>query len=167
MQGKYGPFVAANYSTTELQAVGLMNQLARLDKILAERRRIATYLTQRLSVDPAIIPQDLGNADIQPTFHLYQLQIDPAKAGGDIQTLKGKLDAKGVTNIPHFGPLYRFDVLRTFGYDENAIAATCPNTEEVFYRRFTHLPVYGLTDEQLEYMADAILESVDEMKRGV
>ena len=58
-------------------------------------------------------------------------------------------------------------VRRHFGYDEDAIAETCPNTEEVFNHRFTHLPLYDITQEQLEYMADAILESIDEMKRGV
>ena len=50
---------------------------------------------------------------------------------------------------------------------EKAIAETCPVCEEVFNHRFTHFPVYGLTQEQLDYMADAILSSVDEMQRGV
>ena len=84
-----------------------------------------------------------------------------------MQVLKKKLAEKGVTEIAHFGPLYRFQVLKDLGYDEAAIAATCPVTEEVFDRRFTHFPVYGLTKEQLDYMADSILASIDEMKRGV
>ncbi|MBR3862187.1 MAG: hypothetical protein IKM42_00845, partial [Clostridia bacterium] len=71
-----------------------------------------------------------------------------------------------VTNIPHFGPLYRFKVVADMGYDADEIAKTCPVCEEVFYKRFTHLPLYGLSDEQLEYMADAILESVAEMQAG-
>ncbi|NMB98059.1 MAG: hypothetical protein GYA02_15890, partial [Clostridiaceae bacterium] len=56
--------------------------------------------------------------------------------------------------------------LRELGYDREAIAATCPVCEEVFNRRFTHLPIYGLTKNQLDYMADAILESVAEMQQG-
>lgn len=164
--GKYGPFVAGNSSTTEIQALGMLLQLGRYDAILAERRASAGYLTEKLAGNPAILPQDMGGKDISPTFHLYELQIDPEKAGGDIQALKKKLDARGVTNIPHFGPLYRFDVLRALGYDRDAIAETCPVCEEVFYRRFTHLPIYGLTEGQLDYMAGAILESVDEMQRG-
>lgn len=162
--GKFGPSVAGNSSTTEVQALGLLLQLERYDEILAERRQSAEYLTGRLAGNPAIIPQDLGNKDTVPSFHLYQLQIDPAKAGGDIQALKNKLNAKGVTNIPHFGPLYRFDILRSLGYDRDAIAETCPVCEEVFYHRFTHLPIYGLTRDQLDYMADAILESVAELQ---
>ena len=52
------------------------------------------------------------------------------------------------------------------GYNADEIAKTCPNCEEVFYKRFTHLPLYGLSDEQLQYMADAVLESVKEMQSG-
>ena len=83
-----------------------------------------------------------------------------------MQVLKRKLEEKSVTNIPHFGPLYYFDVLKTYGYDAQAIAATCPVCEEVFYNRFTHLPVYGLSMEQIDYMCDAVLESIAEMQRG-
>ena len=46
------------------------------------------------------------------------------------------------------------------------IAKTCPVCEEVFYKRFTHLPLYGLSEEQLTFMADAVLESVAEMQAG-
>ncbi len=165
MPGKYGKFVAANYSTTEIQAIGLKLQVARIDKIIAKRRAAAEYLNKRFADCDAIIPQPIGK-DVEPTFHLYLLQIDPQKAGGDVQVLKKKLEEKGVTNIPHFGPLYRFNLLKEYGYDPDEIAKTCPVCEEVFYHRFTHLPLYGLTDEQFKYMADAILESVKEMQAG-
>ena len=166
MPGKYGPFVALNSSTTEIQGLGLRLQIERYEKILNERLEAAKYVTKRLSVEPALMPQDTENPDAVPTYHLYLLRIDPEKAGGNVQTLKQKLTDKGVTNIPHFGPLYHFDILKTYGYDMGEIAKTCPNCEEVFNNRFTHLPIYGLTGEQLEYMCDAILESVAEMKAG-
>ena len=167
IQGKRGPFVATNFSTTEIQGLGLQLQIARNDQIMKARRDAAAYLNSRLEGCDALRVQDLGNDDIVPTFHLYQLQIDPEKAGGDVQLFKKKIGDKGVTQIAHFGPLYRFAILKDYGYDEDAIAATCPVCEEVFYRRFTHFPIYGLTKEQLAYMADSILEAVDEMKRGV
>lgn len=166
-QGKSGPFVAGNYSTTEIQGLGLCRQIERIEEIINVRRMVATYLNDRLKECDALILQDLGSEDIRPTFHLYKLLIDPEKAGGDVQLFKKKLTQRGVTNIPHFGPLYRFNIMRTYGYDEDAIAETCPNCEEVFYHRFTHFPIYGLTKEQVDYMADSILESIDEMQRGV
>ncbi len=164
--GKYHPFVPGNYSTTEIQGLGLSLQIGRYDAIIAKRREAAEYMTKRLAEDSAIIPQRLGSDEIKPTFHLYLLQIDPDKAGGDVQVLKKKLEDRGVINIPHFGPMYRFSILETLGYNREELAASCPVCEEVFDRRFTHLPIYGLTDKQLAYMADAILDSVAEMKAG-
>jgi dTDP-4-amino-4,6-dideoxygalactose transaminase len=166
IQGKYGPFMPGNCSATEIQALGLLMQLERYDDILRKRQEAAKYLTERLSGNPAIIPQDLGNEDIIPVLHLYQIQVVPEKAGGDIQMLKEKLTQKSITNIAHFGPLYRFDILRELGYDRDAIAESCPVCEEVFDRRFTHLPIYNLTKNQLDYLADSILESVAEMQAG-
>ncbi len=166
IQGKYGPFVPGNSSTTEIQGLGLTLQIARNEEIIAARKRAAQYLTNRFKENDAIIPQDIGNDEIKPTFHLYLLQIDPEKAGGDVQVLKKKLEAKGVTQIAHFGPLYRFKIVEEMGYNPDEIAKTCPNCEHVFYKTFTHLPLYGLSDEQLEYMADAVLESVAEMQAG-
>ncbi len=164
--GKEGPFMAGNSSTTEIQGLGLALQVARNEEIIKVRRENAEYLTKRFAENDAIIPQLLDTDDIKPTYHMYLLQIDPAKAGGDIQQLKAKLTERGVTQIAHFGPLYRFKVVQDMGYDSDEIAKTCPNCEEVFYKRFTHLPLYGLSREQIEYMADMVLESVAEMQAG-
>ena len=168
IRGWKKPFVAGNASTTEIQGLGLCQQIKRIDEIIAARRACAAYLNGRLAeAGDALSLQDLGGEDIAPTFHLYKLLVNPEKAGGDVQLLKKKLEARGVTNIPHFGPLYRFNIMKTFGYDEDAIAETCPHCEDVFYKRFTHFPVYGLTQQQVDYMADSILESVYEMQRGI
>ena len=164
--GKEGPFVPGNSSTTEIQGLGLKLQVARNEEIIKIRRDAATYLTNRFAENDAIVPQLLDSDEIKPTYHLYLLQIDPAKAGGDIQVLKKKLEEKGVTQIAHFGPLYRFKIVQDMGYDSDEIAKTCPVCEEVFYKRFTHLPLYGLSDDQLKYMADAVLEAVAEMQAG-
>ena len=167
IEGKHEPFVGINSSTTEIQGLGLRLQIERYQHILDVRRAAAEYLDKRFAGNPAILPQELGDNGTEPTFHLYLLRIDPEKAGGDIQVLKQKLAAKGVTQIAHFGPLYRFDVLRTFGYDADEIAKTCPVCEEYFYHRYTHLPLYGISQEQLAYMADAVLESIEEMQKGI
>ena len=86
--------------------------------------------------------------------------------GADIQALKAKLTDRGVTQIPHFGPLYKFQILRQLGYDTEAIQAACPVSEDLFTRRFTHLPIYGLSAEQSRYLGDAVIGSVGELSRG-
>jgi len=50
------------------------------------------------------------------------------------------------------------------GYDRDEIAKSCPNCERAFNETFTHLPIYGLSQEQLDFMADAILEVISEMQ---
>lgn len=166
LEGKYRPFAAHNSSATEMQALGLSRQMERINNINRSRKKNAEYLNERFKENDAIIPQLLDTEEIQSTYHLYLLQIDPQKAGGDIQNLKKKLDEKGITNIPHFAPLYKFEVVKRLGYDVEAAEKGCPVTEEVFNRRFTHLPLYGLSKVQLDYMADSILEAVAEMQSG-
>lgn len=122
---------------------------------------------EKVNVDDmeGIITPPLDSVQIKSTHHLYLLQLDPDRLKGDIQDLKKKLTQKGVAQIPHFAPLYKFSHMKQLGYDTEAIEKTCPNAEEAFQHRFTHLPLYPLTPEQLEYMADAVIESVEEMQR--
>ena len=166
VKGKYGYFVPGNSSSTEIQALGLIRQFGRIESIIKNRRENAEFLTKEFRKNDAIIPQQLDTDEVKSTYHLYLLQIDPEKAGGDIQVLKKKLADRGITNIPHFAPLYKFEILRQLGYDGNAIADTCPAAEEAFNRRFTHLPLYGLSRDQIRLMSEAVLESVSEMQSG-
>ena len=156
--------VAQNHSVTEIQAVGLLLQMQRLDEIIAIRRKAAEYMNSVLSQEEGILVEKADTADTYGTHHLYLLRIDPEVCNGDIQELSQRLKDKGLTNITHFGPMYRFRIMKEFGYDENAIAATCPVTEKMFYKSYTHLPLYPLTREQLEYQAKAVVEAVREMK---
>ena len=165
-KGKYGPFVAPNHSATEIQALVLRGQMGRLKQIIAKRRGAASYLNSRFRRIRGIITQPMDGRGIRSTYHLYLLQVDHEVLGRDVQVLKQKLSDRGVTNIPHFAPLYKFQVMRKLGYDIKAIEAGCPNTEMVFNHRFTHLPLYDLTSLQLKYMADAVIESVEEMREG-
>ena len=160
------PQVALNHSATEAQALGMLLQMKRLDEIISVRRKAAEYMNGVLSQEEGILTEKPDTADTYGTHHLYLLRIDPEKVGGDIQKLAAKLAQKGLTNITHFGPMYRFKIMKDLGYDENAIAATCPNTERMFYSCYTHLPLYPLTREQLEYQAQAVVEAVREMKAG-
>ncbi|MFO7974124.1 MAG: DegT/DnrJ/EryC1/StrS family aminotransferase [Candidatus Hydrogenedentota bacterium] len=165
-KGKEGNFYTGNYSTTEIQALGLLSQMKRLPIIIRKRRKAAEYLNRRLGKVDGILVPPADTDQIKSTHHLYLLQIDPDKAGGDVQALKKKLDARGIVQIPHFAPLYKFSVMKQLGYDTAAIEKTCPVAEEAFQHRFTHLPLYDFSKDQLRYLADAVVESVEEMKRG-
>ena len=166
IEGMQGPFVAGNHSATEIQAVALANQLHRVDAIIAQRRKVAQTLNRRFDRVAGLQGTPMDHGSTRGTHHLYLLQIDPQAVGADIQALKAKLTDRGVTQIPHFGPLYKFQILRQLGYDTAAIQASCPVCEEAFSHRFTHLPIYGLSAEQVQYLGDAVIESVEELRRG-
>lgn len=165
LKGKGGYFAPSNHSATEIQALGLLNQMKRMKKIIAKRRRAAEYLNRRFEKVTGIIIPPLDSKNIKSTHHLYLLQIDPDKLRGDIQALKKKLSERGITHIPHFAPLYKFSIMRQLGYNTRAIEKNCPRAEEAFRHRFTHLPLYPLTQEQLKYMADAVIGSIEEMRK--
>jgi dTDP-4-amino-4,6-dideoxygalactose transaminase len=165
LKGKGRAFPGRMCPATEVQALGLRVQLRRLGRIIAARRAAAHYLTRRFERVDGILPQPLDTDEIKATYHLYLLQIDPSKVGGDIQQLKAHLADRGVTQIPHFAPLYKFRALRDLGYDTSRAAESCPVAEEAFNHRFTHLPIYGLDRDQLRYLADAVIDSVRALKR--
>ena len=160
------PFAPGNHSATEIQAVGLLSQMRRLNAIIAERRAAARHLSARLAGVHGIRVPPLDSARVKSTHHLYLLQIDPDALGGTIQEFKARLAARGVTQIPHFAPLYRFSILAQLGYDTAAIARSCPNAEHAFLNTFTHLPLYRFDRSQVEYMADAVVACADEMRAG-
>jgi perosamine synthetase len=157
--------VAGNHSSTEVQAVVLLNQLKRLPGIMEIRRKNAEYLNDRFKDMPEIIPCPLDTDDIKATYHLYLLQLNLDRLRGDIQDFKQKITARGIVQIPHFAPLYRFSYLKQLGYDTEAMKKSCPNAERAFLHRFTHLPLYPLTDDQLVYMADNVIECIKEMHK--
>ena len=167
LRDRFGkPMAPSNYSVTEAQAVVLLNQLGRFEQILNRRRQAHQYLCTRFAEAPEIVLPPGDTDEIRSTHHLFLLQINPAMIRGDVQDLKAKLKGRGVTEIQHFAPMYKFEIVKELGYDREAIAESCPNTEQVFAKKYTHLPLYGLTQEQIEYMAGAVLEAVQELKEG-
>ena len=161
-----GYSVPGNHSATEIQALVLLSQMGRLKQIIAKRKKAAQYLNRRFSKIKGIILPPGDSKNVKSAYHLYQLIIEPDIIGGDIQQLKAKLDARGIVQIPHFAPLYKFNILRQLGYNAKAIEATCPVAEDSFQHRFTHLPLYDLTVEQLDYMANAVIDAIGQIKAG-
>jgi dTDP-4-amino-4,6-dideoxygalactose transaminase len=167
LRDRFGrPQVPNNHSVSEIQGLGFCLQFKRLDRIIETRRRNAEFLTAAFRQVPGILPPPADTALTRSSHHLYPLRIDPKIVGADIQAVRRKLKEKGVTEIPHFGPMYRFHILKELGYNGDKIAQTCPKTEQVFNHGFTHLPLYPLTKTELRFLAKAVIESVQELRGG-
>ena len=91
------------------------------------------------------------------------LRVDPAVAQGGIQALQAKLSAQGITQIAHFCPLYHYRLFQELGYDRRALQQSCPNAEQAFFEENTHLPLYGLPQASLDFMADAVTTAAREL----
>lgn len=159
------PQVPGNSSATELQALGFRLQYERLPAIISARRRNAEVLRSAFADEEAILLPPEDTAATASSHHLFPLRIQPSALKGDIQAVKAKLKEKGVTEIAHFGPLYKFEIFRQMGYDLGESIAACPRAEEMFRHGYTHLPLYPLDDEQVSFMASAVLEAIRELRR--
>ena len=157
-------FVPSNFSTTEIQAVALLNHIRRNDQIIAQRRAAARKLHDAFSNVPGVLPGPLPSRDYGSTCHLFLLRIDPKVIPGGIQPFKQALANKGVTQIAHFCPLYYYKLFKELGYDQAAIAASCPGAEQIFFEHYTHLPLFGLSDEAIQYMIDSVIQTARELK---
>lgn len=158
-----GFFAAGNFSTTEIQAVALLRQMRQNAEIIASRRAVAARLHAAFSPIEGLVPGPMDSADFGATFHLFLLRVNQRIAGG-IQALKAELANRGITQIPHFCPLYHYRIFEQFGYDRDAIRATCPNAEAAFFEEYTHLPLYGLTPDQVSYLETAVIESARKLR---
>ena len=157
-------FVPSNFSTTEIQAVALLNHIRRNDQIIAQRRAAARKLHDAFSNVPGVLPGPLPSRDYGSTCHLFLLRIDPKVIPGGIQPFKQALANKGVTQIAHFCPLYYYKLFKELGYDQAAIAASCPGAEQIVFEHYTHLPLFGLSDEAIQYMIDSVIQTARELK---
>ena len=162
LDARNGFFAAGNFSTTEIQAVALLRQMRQNAEIIASRRAVAARLHAAFSPIEGLIPGPMDSEDFGATFHLFLLRVDRRIAGG-IQALKAELASRGITQIPHFCPLYHYRIFEQFGYDRDAIRATCPNAEAAFSEEYTHLPLYGLTPDQVSYLETAVIESAKKL----
>ena len=157
-------FVPSNFSTTEIQAVALLNQMRRNDQIIAQRHQVAQKLHDAFLGEPGLLPGPMHSPAFGSTFHLFLLRIDPKVIRGGIQPFKQALAKKGITQIAHFCPLYYYKLFEQFGYNQAAIAASCPRAEQIFFEHYTHLPLYGLSDQAINYLIESVIQTARELR---
>lgn len=161
-------FLGLNYRMTELQAAVARVQLTRLDGVVADRRRNAAELTDRLAGLAGI-----ATADPQTSAHwLFPLFLDVDAAGADCQWYAEALRAEGIPASGgylqrplHLNPV--FTEHRTQGdsgypftvaeHPQTYAPGLCPVTEELIDRRLVTLQWNeNFTDADVADIAAAI-----------
>ena len=131
-------------------AVGRV-QLRKIGDLLAERRRIADLLDTRLREIPGI--RVLGTPpDREHARWLYAFLVEPDARVTRNQLVSGLAEA-GIEIVLRFFPLHLLPEWR----DRPGTRAMCPTAERIWFRELVNLPFYpGLTDEQIDYMVEAV-----------
>ena len=161
----YGPplrvvSIGFNYRMTKVQAAVGLTQLAKVDRVIAERRKRSLKLIDLLKGVEAI---DLPvGVDDQHGCHLFVIQLDLTKLACDRDRFRRLLQEKyQVGTAVHYPAVWDWEVAKTFEFDNS----NCPDTERIC-RSVVSLPVFPhSTDDDLAYVAWSVKQVVAETRR--
>lgn len=172
-------FLALNGRMCELQGAVAVAQLAKLQGIVQSRQAAAAKLTAKLQgLDGIATPLiDSRNTHV---YWKYCLSVDGEKVAGGSVGLAKSLKEKGIFSAPRYiqKPAFMCEIFqkqRTFGnsrfpftlarpeavdYDPSLFTGTYAGLEAVLVLPWNE----RYTDEHINYIADAIHESVSQLK---
>ena len=136
-----------NSRLDELQAAFLAAKLPLLERMNVERRRIATMFTEGIR-NPAVITPYV-NPDCIPVWHIYGIRCAERDA------LEKHLNEKGLGTNKHYPiPMHLQECYKDMNIPQGAI----PIAEEISSTELSIPMYYGITDEEIQYIIDAINE---------
>lgn len=153
--GKYlHTMLGLNYRMTDVEAAIGREQLKRLDRMLAIRRRNATILNQGLAGLPGLRPQEI-TPDSEHAWHQYCVVVDPEQYGCDRETLTQRLKEKGVATGVHYPRGLHQQPIFLEMYGPSSLQHT-----EYLAEHILALPVHhGLEEDQMNYIVEAVRNS--------
>ncbi len=138
-----------NFRMEGLQGGFLSVKLKHLDAWNESRRRAARKFDELLSGSPLVLPAEMPYG--RHVYHLYVVQAE------DRTALRNQLSAAGIEAGLHYPtPLHLQQAYSQLGYRTGSF----PVTEKISHRILS-LPMHPcLTDEQIEYAASVLMESL-------
>ncbi|MBL7933997.1 MAG: DegT/DnrJ/EryC1/StrS family aminotransferase, partial [Bacteroidia bacterium] len=139
-------------------AIGLI-ELERYDSdTMVKRKHIAEKYSSLLSKDQRLELPLFKNEIKESCYHLYPLRIKGISEQQRDAIMQEIFNADVSVNV-HFIPVPAMSFYRNLGYDVNLYKTTCDN-----FKREISLPIfYGLTDEQIETVVQAVINAVDKV----
>jgi len=140
--------IGFNYRMTEIEAAIAIEQLKKLEGLVAPRVEAADYLTARLGTLPGITPPVVRNG-VRHGYYVYAIRIDAAKTGIQRERFVAALNAEGIPiSKGYVEPIYLEPVYqRRIAYGKDGFPFTypgykgsvkyergiCPVTERMYY----------------------------------
>ena len=142
-----------NARMTELQAALGLSQLGRLDAMQARREALADRYDTLLAKLPLILPA--RQADRRSAWHLYAVEIDPARSPVNRDAAFAALRAAGIGVNVHYIPIHTQPYYRRLGFSVGDFPAA-----ERYAARTLSLPLFPtLTEAQQDHVVE-VLRSV-------
>jgi dTDP-4-amino-4,6-dideoxygalactose transaminase len=177
--------MGSNYRMTEIEAAIGAEQLRKLDRLVAHRRKLAGHLTRRLAGLDGIVKPPITNPRATHTFYAYPVRFNGLRAGVSRHTFTRALRAEGTSfNEGYVRPLYLLPLYQkrtvygtcgcpwTCGHYKGKVSyekGICPNAERLHERELLLADIchYPLTTEDMDDVANAfdkILRHLPELK---
>lgn len=136
-------------------AIGLV-ELERYQETLDRRREICERYSMHFAKSEKCILPEWNKEYGSSCFHLYMLRINDFNEQQRDELIL-KLAEKGISTNVHFQPLPLLSFYRNAGYS----ISNYPNAYKAYENEIS-LPVYfGLTNDDIDFIASSLLESVD------
>lgn len=134
-----------NSRLDEMQAAFLSAKLPHLDRMNAERRRIADLYTDGIRNPKITKPTVLK--DCTPVWHIYGIRCK------DRELLEEHLKERGISTNKHYPiPMHLQKCYSDLGIPEGQL----PIAEEISRTELSIPMYYGMTDEEIKYVIEAI-----------
>lgn len=134
-----------NSRLDEIQAAFLNVKLPYLDKMNAERRRIAEKYLNSIKNEKVILP--IVPEYILPVWHIFSVRCSCR------DKLEECLAEKGIGTNKHYPiPIHLQECYKDMGYKEGDF----PIAEEISKTELSIPMYYGMTDEEIDYVIDVI-----------
>lgn len=136
-----------NSRLDEMQAAFLSAKLPHLDRFNNERRRIATrYLTEIRNTE---VELPFVQSDMLPVWHIFGIRCQKR------EMLEKYLNEKGIGTNKHYPiPIHLQECYK----DLNYCSGDFPIAEEISSTELSIPMYYGMTDEEIQYVINAINE---------
>ncbi|MFH0976893.1 MAG: DegT/DnrJ/EryC1/StrS family aminotransferase [Spirochaetota bacterium] len=148
------------YNTTDINSAMGIEQLKKADKLNGMRAKIALKYNEAFSSHDGLILYKIRNYN-KTAWHLYPLKLNPDYLSIDRNKFVFEMKQRGISCSVHFIPIYRFSYYKALGYN----AKDYPESEWVFTRTFS-LPIYpAMTDKEIGYVIENVLELLQKYKK--
>lgn len=142
-----------NYRMTDMQAALGYSQMHKIDEFVARRRELAARYNELLKdLDMLKLPyQDESTAS---SWHLYIVRVDFSKISKTKKQIFAEMKDKGICLNLHYIPVHTQPYYEKLGFKQGDF----PVSEKYYEEAFTLPLYYSLTNEQQDYIIEALKE---------